>query len=315
MEIGRLEAFVRVATKLSFSRAAESLYLTQPTVTARIQALERELGEPLFERLGRTIRMTDAGEAFLPYAQRALRAVEEGRDALAGLRDVNSGHLTIGTAPTVGTYVLPGILQQFSERYPAVEVSIRTGRSEEVQAMVLADEVQVGFERYLTHPDIETVPLYEDDIALMAGSRHPLAQRGPTTVADLALEPVIFFDVDSSYHAISQAIFRERGIAPRQSLDVDSLEMAKHLVMRGLGLAFLPRVAVAHELEARTLVAIEIAGTEPLRRRIALIYRKRRLQSRAMMALLALLDEIYGFEYANPEAPVAAPGPYGARHV
>ena len=306
METGRLEAFVRVATKLSFSRAAESLFLTQPTITARIQALERELGEPLFERLGRTIRMTDAGEAFLPYAQRALRAVEEGRDALAGLRNVDSGRLTIGTAPTVGTYVLPGILQQFSERYPAVEVSIRTGRSEEVQAMVLADEVHVGFERYLTHPDIETVPLYEDDIALMAAAQHPLASQGPTTVEDLALEPVIFFDVHSSYHAISQAIFREHGIAPPQSLDVDSLEMAKHLVMRGLGLAFLPRVAVAHELEARTLVAIEIAETEPLRRRIALIYRKRRLQSRAMMALLALLDEIYGFQYANPDAPVEA---------
>ena len=312
METARLEAFVRVAMKLSFSRAAESLYVTQPTVTARIQALERQLGEPLFERMGRTTRLTDAGEVFLPHAQRALRSLEEGHDALAGLRDVSSGHLTIGTAPTVGTYVLPGILQQFSERYPEVEVSIRTGRSEEVQAMVLADEVQVGFERYLTHSDIETVPLYEDDIALMAGAGHPLAQHGPTTVADLALEPVIFFDVHSSYHAISQAIFREQGIALRQRLDVDSLEMAKHLVLRGLGLAFLPRVAVARELAAGTLVAIEIAETEPLRRRIALIYRKRRLQSRAVMALLSLLDEIYRFEYANPEAPVAAASQPGA---
>ena len=88
--------------------------------------------------------------------------------------------------------------------------------------------------------------------------------------------------------------------------------MAKHLVLRGLGLAFLPRVAVARELAAGTLVAIEIAETEPLRRRIALIYRKRRLQSRAMMALLSLLDEIYRFEYANPEAPVAAASQPGA---
>ncbi|PZC49427.1 MAG: DNA-binding transcriptional regulator, LysR family [Chloroflexi bacterium] len=300
MEMGRLEAFIQVATKLSFSRAAEGLYLTQPTVTARIQGLERELGEPLFERMGRTIRLTDAGQAFLPYAQRALQSVAEGRDALSSLRNVDSGSLTIGTAPTVGTYVLPGILQQLSERHPGVEVSIRTGRSEEVQAMVLADEVQVGFERYLTHPDIESVPLYEDDIALMASARHPLATRGRTTVSEVAREPVIFFDVHSSYHAISQAIFREQGVTPRHSLDVDNLEMAKHLVLRGLGLAFLPRLAVQQELAAGSLVAIEISGTEPLRRRIALIYRKRRLQSRATMALLALLDEIYRFEYANP---------------
>ena len=313
MEIGRLEAFVRVAAKLSFSRAAESLYLTQPTVTARIQAMERELGEPLFERMGRTIRLTDAGDAFLPYAQRALQSIKEGQDALGGLRNVDSGSLTIGTAPTVGTYVLPGILQQFRERFPGVEVSIRTGRSEEVQAMVLADEVQVGFERFLTHPDIESVPLYEDDIALTASAGHPLASRRLTTVAEIARESMIFFDIPSSYHAISQAIFREKGIAPRHSLDVDSLEMAKHLVLRGLGLAFLPRVAVEQELSAGTLVAVEIDGAEPLRRRIALIYRKRRLQSRAMMALIELLDQIYGFEYANPTQPAAEPPATSAR--
>ena len=155
MEFGRLEAFVQVATLLSFSRAADALFLTQPTVTARIQALEREMGEPLFERMGRTIRLTDAGKSFLPHAQRALQSVKEGRDAVSSLHNVDRGSLSIGTAPTIGTYVLPGLLQAYSERYPGVEVSIRTGRSEEVMAMVLADEVQVGFERYLTHRDIE----------------------------------------------------------------------------------------------------------------------------------------------------------------
>ena len=260
MEIGRLDAFVHVATLLSFSKAAEALYLTQPTVTARIQALERELGEPMFERMGRTIRLTDAGISFLPYAQRALQSIKEGEDALGSLRNVDQGSLTIGTAPTVGTYVLPNILRSFAQRYPGVEVSIRTGRSEEVQAMVLADEVQVGFERYLTHPDIETVSLYEDDIALTASADHPLATTGPTTVEAVARESVIFFDVESSYHAISQAIFRDRSVAPRHTLDVDTLEMAKHLVMHGLGLAFLPRVGVEQELAAGSLVALEIAG-------------------------------------------------------
>ena len=244
MEIGRLEAFIHVATLLSFSKAADALFLTQPTVTARIQALERELGEPLFERMGRTIRLTDAGRSFLPHAQRALQSIKEGTDAIASLRNVDRGTLSIGTAPTVGTYVLPSILQRYAQQYPGVEVSIRTGRSEEVMAMVLADEVQIGFERYLTHPDIETVELYEDDIYLMASADHPFATRSTVTVEDVARESVVFFDVGSSYHAISQAIFRETGVAPRHSLDVDSLEMAKRLVMRGLGLAFLPRVAV-----------------------------------------------------------------------
>ena len=307
MDLGRLEAFLQVATLLSFSKAAEAMFLTQPTVTARIQGLERELGEPLFERMGRGIRLTDAGATFLPNAKRALQAVEEGRDAISSLRNVERGSLSIGTAPTIGTYVLPAILEQYSKRYPDVEISIRTGRSEEVTRMVLADEVQIGFERHLTHPEIETIPLYEDDLSLMARASHPLARAQSVTVSDVARESVIFFDAGSSYHAISQTIFRETGVTPRHTLDVDSLEMAKHLVMRGLGLAFLPRVAVEHELTERAVVPIAIEDAEPLRRRIAVIYRQRRLQSRAIMALLDLLKTIYPFDYPNPgkAAPAA----------
>ena len=300
MEIGRIEAFIQVAMLHSFSKAADSLYLTQPTVTARIQALEKELGEPLFERMGRTIRLSDAGKSFLPHAQRAIQSIKEGTDAISSLRNVDKGTLSIGTAPTVGTYVLPAILQGYATRYPGVEVSIRTGRSEEVMAMVLADEVQVGFERYLTHPDIESIELYQDDVHLMVSSSHPFANRKTVTVQEIATESIVFFDVGSSYHAISQAIFRDTGIAPRHTLDVDSLEMAKHLVLRSLGLAFLPDVAVERELKEGTIVDIDIDGSTELRRRITLIYRKRRLQSRAMIALLDLLKEIYRFEYPNP---------------
>ncbi len=305
IEIGRLEAFVRVAQLRSFSKAAEAIYLTQPTVTARIQALERELGEPMFERMGRSIRLTDAGAAFLPHAQRALQALVEGRDALVSVRNVEHGTLALGTAPTVGTYVLPRLLERFADRHPGVEITIRTGRSEEVMAMVLADEVQVGLERYLNHPDIETVPLYQDAIFLMAGTDHPIAQRQRVRVQDVVHESVIFFDVGSSYHAISHGIFRETGTPPRHALEVDNLEMAKHLVLEGLGLAFLPQVAVEQELAEGQLVTIDIEGAEPLTREIAVIYRKHRLQSRSVVAFLNLLQEVYQFEYPDPEGAPA----------
>lgn len=307
MEIGRLEAFVHVANLLSFSKAAEALYLTQPTVTARIQGLERELGEPLFERMGRTIRLTDAGQSFLPYAQRALQAIKEGSDAIATLRDVERGTLSIGTAPTIGTYVLPELLQRFNEQFPGVEVSIRTGRSEDVMALVLADEVQIGFERYLTHPEIETVALYEDEIFLMSGADHPFARRSSVSLTEVVRDSVIFYDERSSYHALSIGIFRDTGVAPRHTLDVDNLEMAKHLVMYGLGLAFLPRVAVQRELEEGSVVQITLDNAEPVSRQIAVIYRRQRLQSRAMLALLDMLKSIYHFEYPNVGQGVRAP--------
>src|SRR3712207_940080 len=110
MDIGQIEAFVQVAALQSFSKAAESLFLTQPSVTARIQGLERELQESLFERSGRGVRLTDAGQVFLPYAQRILQHLKEGRESIEGLRRSDLGFLRLGSAPALGTYVLPRVL-------------------------------------------------------------------------------------------------------------------------------------------------------------------------------------------------------------
>lgn len=291
--IPRLEAFIAVASERSFTRAAQSISLTQPTVSARIAALERDLGAALFERLGHDIRLTDAGRALLPHAQRTLNAARDATEAVNALREGGGGTIFIGTAPTIGAYVLPDLLQRFDEAHPGVEVTIRTGRSEEVSQMVLDDVVQIGFERRLTHPEIVTINLYEDDIMLMASPQHRLSGARHAPVATIARESIIFFDTGSSYHALSHAVFRDSDIAPRHSLDVDSLEMAKHLVLRGLGLAFLPRVAVQRELAAGELIPIEIEGAARISRSIAAIYRQGRTLSPTAMSFLALIRSTY----------------------
>ena len=296
IDLARLEAFVEVASARSFSRAAERLNLTQPTVSARIAQLEAQLGVSLFERLGRTVQLSDAGRALLPHAQRTLQAARDAAEAVHALRAGGGGTLIIGTAPTVGTYVLPRLLQRFAAAQPNVEISIRTGRSEEVSQMVLDDEVQIGFERELSHPEVETVPLYKDDIVLLAAAQHPLASRRRVAVEDVVRESVIFFDPDSSYHALSHAAFRTSGVAPRHTIDVDSLEMAKRLVLRGLGLAFLPLVAVEEELQRGQLAPIEIQSAPPIRRSIAVIYRRRRALSDAALSFLSLVGAVYGVD-------------------
>ena len=116
MDFGQIEAFVQVSAHNSFSRAAEVLQLTQPSITARIQSLEREVGEELFERGGRGVRLTDAGTAFLPYAERILQTLVEGRDAIDEVRNVQLGSLQLGSALTISTYVLPHILHDFRRR-------------------------------------------------------------------------------------------------------------------------------------------------------------------------------------------------------
>lgn len=307
IDLARLEAFVEVAMVRSFSRAAERLNLTQPTVSARIAQMEAQLGVGLFERLGRRVRLTDAGQALLPHAQRTLQAARDAAEAVHALRAGGGGSLVIGTAPTVGTYVLPGLLQRYAAAQPNVEISIRTGRSHEVSQMVLDDEVQIGFERELGHPEIDSVPLYEDDIVLFASQHHPLASKGPISPAEIANQAVIFFDTGSSYHAISQTVFHSSGTAPRHSIDVDSLEMAKRLVLRGLGLAFLPKVAVEDELRRGQLAPIEIQSAMPIRRSIAVIRRRRRSLSDAALSFLSLVGHVFGVE-VMPEMRQLTPG-------
>ena len=306
LDIPRLEAFVAIAEQGSFTGGAVALQLSQPTVTHRIQQLEQQLGTQLFERYGRGrgVQLTDAGRALLPAAQRTLQASREAAETIAALRYGGAGTLAIATAPTIGTYVLPDLLQRFAAQQPGVEATIRTGRSEEVTDMVLNDAVHLGFERELEHPEIRSTRLYEDGIELMASPRHPLARRRAASVTELARESVIFYDIGSSYHLMSHAVFRSATVAPRHTLDVDSLEMAKHLVMRGLGLAFLPKVAVERELAAGELAVIAIEGGEPIRRPIAVIHRRGRTLGDPARSLLALAGEVYGVSVIGdgPEA-------------
>jgi DNA-binding transcriptional LysR family regulator len=296
VELGQLEAFLQVATHRSFSKAAEVLFLTQPSVTARIQALERELGEELFERSGRTVRLTDAGNVFLTYAQRALKDVQEGKDALEALRRTDAGSLRIGSALTISAYVLPKILKTFRARYPKVEVSVRTGRSDQVLDMVLNDEVHVGLVRSLVHSEIETVHLYDDEVVLVTDANHPFAKTRSARIEDVAKQALIFFDRASSYYGLIHGFFRDAGVVPRHAMELDSLEATKMMVEEGLGIAILPRVAVERELKLGILVEVEITGVPRIKRQIAMIYRKNRRHARTVGAFIEVLYNLYQFD-------------------
>jgi len=185
MLLAQVEGFLEVARRGNVSRAAEAMFVTQPTLTARLHALERELGEPLFARTRRGMRLTDAGRAFLPYAERALRAVRDGKQALADARSASAGRLVLGAAPAVSTYVLPAILQRFAGTNPRIEVAVRTGHSEDVLQMLLREEVQLAMVRSLRHPDIESIPLYEEALVLVVPPGHPFAGRAKVGIADV----------------------------------------------------------------------------------------------------------------------------------
>lgn len=293
MDLGQVEAFVQVAQHRSFSKAADALFLTQPSVTARIQSLERDLGEALFERNGRGVRMTEMGGTFLPFARRALKALQDGRDALEGMRNLDIGTLKLGSALTVSTYVLPKILKKYCSAFPGVEVSVHTGRSEQVLQMVLLDEVHCALERTVHHPEIVTVPLYEDDLVLVAAPEHRFAQKRSATVEEVGREPLILFDKGSSYNALIQGVFRQHGIVPKTLMEMDTMEATKKMVEEGMGIALLPKVSTEREIELGRIVPVAVSNAILPRRQISLIFRKNRKQPRAIVAFFTLIGDLY----------------------
>ncbi|MFP5342689.1 MAG: LysR family transcriptional regulator [Candidatus Limnocylindria bacterium] len=273
MLLSQLEAVVETARQRNLSRAAAALHVTQPALTARVRSLEDELGTTLFTRGRRGMALTDAGRAFLPYAERALAAVDEGASMLTELQRGGTGELVLGAAPAISTYVLPRLLVRFTARHPRVRLSVRTGHSEEILAMALRREVDLGLVRELRHPDIESRPLYEDELILVADARHPLADAGRLDLAAMSDVRLILFDRTSSYYDLTNAFFREAGVSPSGVMELDNIDAAKQMVGQGLGIALLPHTAVADELADGTFRAIEVAGSRPIRRRIMAIRR------------------------------------------
>ena len=273
----QIEAFLEVARRQNLSRAAEALFVSQPTLTARLQSLEASLGEQLFVRTRRGMRLTEAGDAFLPYAEHALRALADGRERLEELRRGVAGRLVLGAPPTVSTYTLPALLARFSTDHPNVRLAVKTGTSEEILDMVLHDQVQLGIIRALANQEIETIPLYTDTLVLIAGPGHRLARSSTgrqARMADLAGEVLVLFGRSSSFLEFTTATFRQAGVLPKSVLELDNLEAAKKMVERGLGVSLVPASTVAAELASGTLSRIELVDAAPVRREIVAVHRR-----------------------------------------
>lgn len=296
MELGHLRAFVEAAHRGSFSRAAQALVLTQPALSARIQALEREMGTLLFHRMGRGVRPTDAGKSFLPFAERALDAVNQGHEALSATQHVDSGTLQVGTARAIGTYVLPDILRQFRQEHPGIAVHIRTGRSNEVLRMVVDAQVQLGLTRDLRHPEVLSVHLYDEAIVLVTHPDHPFARIGEASVYDVAKEPLILYDRDSSYFVLIDRVCREAGVVPNVEMNLDSIEATKQMIERGLGISFLPRHSIDRELKLGALAMIRIREGIQVTLGTAVMVRRTQDYSPAVLAFLAVLARTFEVE-------------------
>lgn len=288
MDIDQLETFLAVANYGGFHRAAEFLRISQPAVSARIRGLEESLSVALFERSRNGLAITDAGRTLKPHAERLLEQAKLARQAVHDLQPERGGPLAIAASVSISEYVLPDALKRFQKRHPTINVTIRSGHSKQVLDLVLSGEAEIGLARSLVHPQIETVTLREDPL-LLTGHRSDQRTRKRARLQEVAEWPLILFERGSGDWALTQSLFRGSGLVPNIAYEVDSIETAKQMVGRGMGLAFLPQIAVHHDLKVGRLRAVPIANAEPLSRSLDVVHPRHRALRREAADLVQLL--------------------------
>jgi len=287
MEILQLETFLAVATYGGFHRAAEALRISQPAVSARISTLEDSLGTRLFEREHGKFSLSLAGKALRPHAEQLLRQVAIARQAVHEMHPVAGGALPIAASLSICTYLLPEVLKKYQDSHPNVIVSVRSGNSAQVLKMVLDGEVDLGLARSLNHPEVETIQLRDDPLILVGHPGHPALARRKLRLEELESMPIISYDRGSSDWTLMNGLFRRKGLLPNIVLEVETIEACKRMVLRKLGLAFLPQIAVVEELRRGKLCPLEITDSEPLRRSLDVILPRRRPLSKSAKELVA----------------------------
>src|SRR5215469_1050451 len=289
MEIDQIETFLAVVTYGGFHRAAEALRVSQPAVSARIHALEDSLRVTLFERGRSSLSLSPAGKALRPHAEQLLRTVALARQAVNELQPSAGGALNIAAALSVCTYFLPDVIKDYQAANPKTMVSVRSGTSAQVLKMVLDGDSEIGVARSLNHPEVETMTLRDDPLMLVGHPSHEAAQKRQARLEEVEEWPLIFYDRGSSDWTLSQGLFRRAGLLPNVVLEVETIEAAKRMVERKLGLSFLPQIAVTHELSEGKLTAIEIVNAEPLRRNLDVIHPRHRPLTKDAQSFLTLL--------------------------
>lgn len=285
MDTQWLQAFVAVAESGSFSRAAENLHLTQPAISKRIAALEERHGTELFDRIGRRVHLTEAGQTLLPHARRVLYELEDSRRALSRLADGISGRLNIGTSHHIGLHHLPPLLRHYTQQYPAVDLDIDFMDSE--QAIHAVEQGRLELAIVTLPPEtparLSMDVIWPDPMAVVASPNHPLASLKRVRVDQLAKYPALLPDAQTYTHNIVRKAMAEHGLSPRVRLATNYLETLKVLVSVGLGWSALPLTMTDEHVLALPVPDIQLG------RQLGVVRHAKRSLSRAAEQLLQLL--------------------------
>ena len=291
MTFRQVEIFVSVARARNFTRAAETLHVSQSTLSQHVLDLERELGVRLFDRLGRAVTLTEAGRLFEEHATRIATAVASARRTIDELKGLERGSLVIGASTTPGIYVLPGIVATFRRRYPGIEISLRIGNSRVIEERIRADEVDLGVVggHGLGANERCVAAGLVDELLLIVPPRHPWARRREIAPRELDQAPLLMREQGSATRVVTERTLRQAGVKFATAMELDHIEAVKQAVMVGLGVAFVSMHAVRGEIATRRLCGLRLKGLR-VRRHFHVIHNEARTLTASGRAFMALLE-------------------------
>ncbi len=286
MELRHLRYFEAVARHSHVTRAAAELHIAQPALSKQISQLERELGITLFDRVGRSLRLTEAGEALLPYARAILAQVEEARAAMAERIGLKAGRVSIGAPPTVGSHLLPPLLAAFHQRYPGITLRLHEAGIQSLLDLLEAGLTDLAVVALPVSDELLTVtPLLNEPLVLIVSPMHPLAGRSEVTMAELRNERWILSPASYELREATLKACRDAGFTPQTVMEGGETETLVRFVAAGLGIALVPALAVA---SSHQVVSLTIRD-QNLTRSLGLVWRSDRTASPAARALREFL--------------------------
>ncbi|MGG4552325.1 LysR family transcriptional regulator [Paenibacillus humicus] len=242
MELRQLEYFMAVCHELHFTRAAEKLGIAQPSLSQQIRLLEHEIGTPLFDRIGKKTVITEAGKTLLHHSYNVFHELSQARAAISEIQGLKRGTLKIGALLTVVNYLLPPTVIGFHRSYPNVELSVLGLRTGDIYNGLLENELDLGIVYLpMEHDDLETIPLFKENLALAVPVDHPIAQRSFVTLDILKETPSVLLPNTYFLRQLINEQCRALAFAPQPVMEMTTMESIINMVVQGLGVTILPK--------------------------------------------------------------------------
>jgi len=285
-----LRTFLSVRKHRNYTRAAEEVFLTQPAVSRQMRQLEEELGVRLFEQIGKTLHLTNAGQTLAVETEKLLGAMERTAEAVRSHRSAERGSIRIGASTTPGFYLLPDLLGRFHRRFPKVALHYTVENSLRIEQMLVRNELDLGFVgAHLSNEDLDLKPLVEDEIICFTSPSHPLAKVRHIPPSSLEEEMWIIREKGSATRLLFENWLSSRKSAIRKVIELTCPETCKALVQAGIGLSFMSVHGLRSEIRAKRLVRIPVTGMS-LKRPIFLARHSKKRNSPVMETFLQIVE-------------------------